>query len=304
MIATVASHQLVALRRQRVLAALIGSFVILSALAGVLGWSSNHTIGRVFDQAAKLLASTGQPPPPNPFLLKPALSPLSNMVVYVPLLGALFAIVLGHLSLSEDKASGIGRLLFSRHVTRTQYAVGKATSAATALALALCAGLVVSAASLLIVNRGVTISDIARLSAFYALSWLYLISFVLIGMIAVLLTRRQSLALLTAIGAWLVVTFFVPQFTSGLRPTQSLHPLIEPVGTSQRFFQITAHGQPFSVIEQYKATAAVILNTAPAESTAQIAVRLLPVTTLAAILVLITLRLVQRHDFSRGASDE
>lgn len=304
MIATIATHQLVALRRQRVFAALLASFVLISALAGLLGWSSNHTIGRVYDEAAKLMTATGQPAPANPFLLKPALSLLSNMVVYVPLIGALFALVLGHLSVVEDEASGLGRLLFSRHITRTQYAMGKVTSAAAALAIALGASLVVSALSLLVVNHGLAVSEVARLGLFYALSWLYLMSFVLIGIIAVLVTRRRSLALLSAMGAWLVITFVVTQFTSGLRPTQSLNPIIEPIGTSQRFFQITAYGQPFSVVEQYKATAAVILNTAPNESTGQLVVRLLPVAALAVILLLITLALVQRHDFSRSASSE
>lgn len=304
MIATIATHQLVALRRQRVFAALLASFVLISALAGLLGWSSNHTIARVYDEAAKLMTATGQPSPANPFLLKTSLSLLSNMVVYVPLTGALFALVLGHLSVVEDEDGGLGRLLFSRHITRTQYAMGKVTSAAVALAIALCASLIVSALSLLIVNHAIAISDVARLGLFYALSWMYLMSFVLIGIIAVLVTRRRSLALLGAMGAWLVITFVVPQFTSGLRPTQSLNPIIEPIGTSQRFFQITAHGQPLSVVEQYKATAAVILNTAPAEPIGQLVLKLVPVAAMAAILMLITLKLVQRHDFSRSANNE
>jgi ABC-type transport system involved in multi-copper enzyme maturation permease subunit len=301
---TIATHQLLALRRQRVFAALLGSFVIVSALAGLLGWSSNHTIVRVYDEAAKLMAATGQPPPPNPFLLKPALSLLSNMVVYVPLVGALFALVLGHLSIVEDEANGLGRLLFSRQVSRTQYAMGKVINAGAVLAIALCASLIVSAVSLLFVNKGVAASDVGRLGAFYALSWLYLMSFVLIGMIAVLVTRRRSLALLTAMRAWLVITFVVPQFTSGLRPTQSLNPIIEPIGTSQRFFQITAHAQPVSMVEQYKAAAAVILSTAPSESIGHLALRLLPIVALAGALLLVTLTLVQRHDFSRSASNE
>lgn len=304
MTGTIATYQLLALRRQRVFAALLGSFVVVSALAGLLGWSSNHTIVRVYNQAAHLMAATGQPPPPNPFLLKPDLSLLSNMVVYVPLVGALFALVLGHLSIVEDEANGLGRLLFSRPVSRTQYAMGKVVAAATVLAVALSASLGVSIVSLLIVNKGMAAADVGRLGSFYALSWVYLMGFVLIGMIAVLVTHRRPLALLSAMGAWLVITFVVPQFTSGLRPTQSLNPIIEPIGTSQRFFQVTAHAQPFSVVEQYKAAAAVILNTAPSESIGQLGLRLLPIALLAGILLLVTLTLVQRHDFSRSASNE
>ena len=61
MIATIAAHQIRALRRQRVWTALVVSMLAVSAMAGVLGWSSAHTIVRVYDQAVTLLAPSGQP---------------------------------------------------------------------------------------------------------------------------------------------------------------------------------------------------------------------------------------------------
>ena len=205
----------------------------VSAMAGVLGWSSAHTIVRVYDQAVTLLAPSGQPAPPNPFLLKPALSLLGNMVVYITLIGALLALVLGHLSLAEDKGNGVGRLVFSRHVSRTRYAMGKMLGCAAALTGLVAVCLLVSAAALLVVNHSLSAPDLGRLALFYALSWVYLMTFVLIGAVTVLATRSRSLALLAALAVWLVATFAVPQVTSGLRPTQSLNPVIEPVGTSQ-----------------------------------------------------------------------
>jgi ABC-type transport system involved in multi-copper enzyme maturation permease subunit len=303
-VGAIATHQMRSLHRQRALLALLGSLAITSILAGLLGWSSNHTIVRVFDQAAKLHAASGQPAPPNPFLLKPPLSLLANMVVYIPLLGALFAIVLGHLSIVEDEANGLGRVVFSRDVSRTHYALGKVVSAALVLLLILGTCLVISAASVAMVNGRVTTGELGRLGAFYALSWLYLMNFALIGMVAVLVNRRRTLALLTAIGAWLVVTFAVPQFTSGLRPTQSLNPIVETPGSSQRFFQATAHAQPLSVVEQYKTIAAGILQTAPQTSAGHVAVSLAPVVGLGVLLLLLLLRLTQHHDFSRSASND
>lgn len=304
MIATIAAHQILALRRQRVIAALLGTLLVTTALAGVLGWSSQHTIVRVFDEATKLLASTGQPAPPNPFLLKPTLSLLSNMVVYIPLIGALFAVLLGHLSIVEEESAGLGRLLFSRSMSRTQYAFGKIVSLTIVLAGVLAASLVVSIVSLLIVNHSIAGGDLGRLSLFYALSWLYLVAFALVGMITVLMTRTRSLALLTGMGAWLVITFVIPQFTSGLRPTQSLNPIIEPIGLSQAFFRFTSHAQPYSVVEQYKAASGVILDTAASESIVHTITRVLPVAGFVLVLVLVVLRLVHTHDFSRSASDE
>ncbi len=60
MIATIASHQVLSLRRQRVFLALLATLLTMTALAGVLGWSSHHTIVRVYDEAVKLLASHRQ----------------------------------------------------------------------------------------------------------------------------------------------------------------------------------------------------------------------------------------------------
>lgn len=304
MIATIASHQLVWLRRQRIFLALLATLMVMTALAGVLGWSSHHTIVRVYDEAVKLLSSTGQPAPPNPFALKPTLSLLSNMVVYIPLIGALLALVLGHLSVVDDETNGVGRLIFTRQLSRTSYVIGKIASAATVLAAVLASSLVISAVSLLVVNHTITAVELARLALFYALSWLYLMMFALVGMVTVLITRRRSLALLSAMGAWLVITFAVPQFTSGLRPTQSLNPITDPVSTSQTFFKITARARPYSVVEQYKQASGRILETATTEPVWHTAQRVLPIAGLFIVLVGVTIRLVQRHDFSRSTTSE
>ncbi|HQZ33335.1 MAG TPA: ABC transporter permease [Ilumatobacteraceae bacterium] len=304
MIATVASHQVLSLRRQRVFLAMLATLLTMTALAGVLGWSSHQTIVRVYDEAVKLLASTGKPAPPNPFLLKPTLSLLSNMVVYVPLIGALLALIVGHLSIVDDETNGTGRLVFSRQISRTSYVLGKIASAAVVLAVVLAASLLVSVAALLVVNRTIAGADLGRLLLFYGLSWLYLMVFSLIGMVTVLMTRRRSIALLSAMGAWLVITFVIPQFTSGLRPTQSLNPITDPASTSQTFFKITSKLRPYSIVEQYKETSGRILQTASAESLGQTIQRVLPIAGLAVVLVLLTIRLVQGHDFSRSANSE
>ena len=304
MIATVASHQVLSLRRQRVFLALLITLLTMTALAGALGWSSHQTIVRVYDEAVKLLAANGQPAPPNPFLLKPTLSLLSNMVVYIPLIGALLALIVGHLSIVDDKSNGTGRLVFSRQISRTSYVLGKITSAAGVFAVVLAASLLVSVAALFIINQTIAGADLARLVLFYGLSWLYLMVFVLIGMVTVLVTRQRSIALLTAMGAWLFITFVVPQFTSGLRPTQSLNPITDPASTSQTFFKITSKFRSCSIVEQYKEASGRILQTSSIESVGQTIQRILPIAGLAVMLVLLTIRLVQHHDFSRAANNE
>jgi ABC-type transport system involved in multi-copper enzyme maturation permease subunit len=305
MIATVASHQVLALRRRRVLGVLVGSLVGVTVLAGILGWASHQTIIGVYDESVKLLAARGLGAPPNPFLLKPVLSLLSNMVVYVTMIGALVALVLGHLTVAEDDTTGIGRLVFSRRLTRPQYAAGKIAAAGLVLGASMLACAVVSVTALLLVNRVFpSVGDIGRLGLFFGFSWLYLMLFALIGMVTLLMTGRRSLGLLSAMGVWLVVTFAVPQFTSGLRPSQSLNPIIDPISTSQTFFKVTSRARPFSISEQFKEASARMIRTAPAEPIMDTIIRVLPIVAAFALLCAITIRLVQRHDFSRSNSGE
>ncbi|MGK2880602.1 MAG: ABC transporter permease [Mycobacterium sp.] len=303
-IGTVWAHQALTSRRQRV--RLIGwsTLLTVTAMAGILGWSSHHTIVRVFDQAVQLQAAAGNPAPANPFLLKPSLSLLSNMVVYIPLIGALIALLVGHLALAEDQTNGMGRLIFTRPIARTHYALGKMLSVGQLLATVLAGCWALSLVALLVVNRTVSGPDLARLAGFYALSWAYLSVFALIGMLTALLIRRRSLALLSAIAVWIVVTFVLPQFVSGLRPTQSLSPISEPAGLSQAFFRVTNSAQPLSLVEGYKDAAGSILRTTPATPAAETAITVVPILIAAAILALLVLWRIHRHDYSRSASDE
>ena len=305
MIAIIAVQQVQSLRRQRVVLALVGTLLAMTAMAGLIGWSSHNTIVRVYDEAVRLLAADGQPAPPNPFLLKPTLSLLSNMAIYIPLIGALLALLLGHLAMADDESNGIGRLLFSRRLSRTSYVLGKLAAAAAILGVGAAVSLIASVASLWLVNRVLpTGSELGRLMAFYGLSWLYLLFFALIGMVMVLVTRRRSLALLAAMGVWLVLTFAVPQFTSGLRPTASLNPITDPASTSQPFFDVTARARPVSLSEQYKTASAHVLGTAADESGTDTARRVAPLAMSVTGLGLLTTRLVRRHDYSKGSSDD
>ena len=305
MIAMIAAHQMLSLRRQRIFLAVLATLMAMTTLAGLIGWSSHQTIVRVYDEAVRMLGAQGKPAPLNPFVLKPTLSLLSNMAIYIPLIGALLALILGHLSLADDESNGVGRLIFSRQVSRRSYFFGKLAAAAVVLAVILVVSFVISSVSLVLVNGAApSATDFLRLAVFYAVSWLYLMMFALIGMVTVLLTRRRSLALLAALGVWLVLTFAMPQFTSGLRPTASLNPITDPVSTSQTFFKVTAKARPFSVSEQYKEVSARVLETGASESTSATALRVVPIAVLLGVLMLMTARLVRRHDYSRSSADE
>jgi ABC-type transport system involved in multi-copper enzyme maturation permease subunit len=275
----------------------------MAALAGFLGWSSHRTIVKVYDATVASLAAQGKPAPPNPFDAKPRLSLLSNMTIYVPLIGALVAILIGHLAIAEDRAAGAGRLIFSRPIARGRYLAGKLAGSTLALVAILAGCLVLSAISLVIVNSSIPgAGDLGRLALFYGLSLAYLLLFALIGMGSALLTPVRSLSLLAAIGVWLVLTFAVPQVTSGLRPTASLNPVSDPVSTSQRFFKVTSHARPFSVSEQYKLASSQILETATPETTGRTLERVAPILGLLGLTGLLAFGLVRRHDYAAEAA--
>ncbi|MEZ5258217.1 MAG: ABC transporter permease subunit [Ilumatobacteraceae bacterium] len=211
--------------------------------------------------------------------------------------------MLGHLSVADDEADGVGRLVFSRPVSARTYLVGKLVAAAMILAALMAASVVVSGLSLWIVNRSTPASgDFARLVAFYAVAWFYLMVFAVVGMLAMLLAGRRPLGLLSAMGAWLVVTFVLPQFTSGLRPVASLNPIVDPVSTSQGFFRVTAHARPVSIVEQYKSISAQILQITTPEPLAQTLARLVPIGAVLVAGSIVAGLAVRRHDFSKGAS--
>jgi ABC-type transport system involved in multi-copper enzyme maturation permease subunit len=299
----IARQQLLMLTRRRTFILMLGVLLLMTALSGFIGWSSHATIIRVYDETVRTLTAAGKPAPPNPFASKPRLALLNNMIIYLPLIGALVAIVIGHISVMADRQAGVTRAIFSRPVRRAAYFWGKLAASAIAVAAIMVACLGLSVVALTLINSGLpTGGEFVRLALFYGLSGLYLMVFVLVGAIAALLTRSQSMALFVAVAAWVLVTFATPQFTSGLRPVASLNPVTDPVTTTNSaFFRATSKAKPISVGEQYKALSSRILTAGshfePARTTRQVA----PIAIFVLLLGGWTSLLVRRHDFSEGA---
>lgn len=303
MIGVIARQQLLSLRRQQTFLAFLAVFLLMTALAGVIGWSSHRTIVQVYAAAVTILAADGQPAPPDPFTSVPELSLLANMTIYIPLIGALLALVLGHLAVADEQSTGIGRLVFSRPLSRTSYILGKLLGVAVALGAAMAAATIASLAALIVANGRVpSVSDVGRLVLFSVLSLGYLLLFALVGMLTTLLSRRRSVGLLAAVSAWLVVTFVLPQFTSGLRPTASLNPIADPVSSSLAFFQITARARPLSVSEIYKDVSAQILALGPGRPASTTLAAVVPVAVIVLALAVLVAAAARRHDYSRAGA--
>lgn len=302
----VARQHLVTLARRKTFVLMLGVLLLMTALSGLIGWLSHRTITQVYEETVRTLQGAGKAVPPNPFSDKPRLTVLNNMIIYIPLIGALLAIVIGHLSVMGDRQAGVTRVIFSRPVRRSSYLLGKLTGSAIAGAVIMAACLVLSVVAVTLINGSFpTGAELVRLSAFYAISGLYLLLFMLVGMVAALLTRSQSMGLFIAIGVWVAVTFATPQFTSGLRPVASLNPVTDPVSvTNSTFFRVTSKSKPLAVNEQYKELATRVLTAGSPVDPGKTARQIAPIAGFTLLLVLWTGRLIRRRDVSEEAADD
>jgi ABC-type transport system involved in multi-copper enzyme maturation permease subunit len=301
--AVIARQHLRLLSRSQTFLLMLVVLLGMAALSGFIGWSSHATILRVYDETVRTLTAAGKPVPPNPFAYKPRLSLLNNMIIYVPLIGALLAIVIGNMSITGDRQAGVTRVIFSRPVRRSSYFWGKVAGSAIAGAAIMAACLALSVIGLTLINHGLPSAlELVRLTLFYALSGLYLLLFALVGLVAALLTRSQSLGLFAAVAVWVLTTFATPQFTSGLRPVASLNPVTNPVTVSHsRFFRATSKAKPLAVNEQYKALGTRLLsqgNNVVGAGAGRTAAQLAPIVFFVLLLGGWANWLVARRDFS------
>jgi ABC-type transport system involved in multi-copper enzyme maturation permease subunit len=185
------------------------------------------------------------------------------------------------------------------------YLWGKLAGIGLALAMILAASFALSVVSLAIVNGVLpSLEEVGRLALFFVLSLAYMLLFALVGVITALVVQGRSLALLVALGVWMFVTFMVPQFTSGLRPTASLNPVVDPVNTTQRFFEVTSHLRSLSISEQYRGLSAAILQTAPDRAMSDTMDQVATIGVLLVGLLVAVAVLVNRLDISERGSYE
>ena len=255
-----------ALRESTVLlmAALFGVLVVLSAW---LGWQATATVNRIYMDAAAFLAGAGKPVPTNPVLDTSPLILMRNMSVYVLLIGALCAIVIGNRLVALDRKAGVLPLLGSRPLQRGGYAAGKIMALGQlVLGLILGAAVVGTATLLTLPATVITAQQWLALAGFFALSALYMALFGLIALAATAATRSESVGLLIPVTLWLAVTFILPALTLNLTPTAVLNPISAlAVPPDTAFFRATGWALgPFSLAESYGALSAGLLDYRPA----------------------------------------
>jgi ABC-type transport system involved in multi-copper enzyme maturation permease subunit len=253
--------------RERTVALLSLMFVVLVLISAWLGWSATSTVNRIYLDAAAFLQAAGKPVPTNPVLDISPLSLLRNMSVYVALIGALSAIVIGNRLVGLDRKAGVLPLIGIRPLGRAAYAGGK-IAALAGLILALTAVAALAAVATFLVLPAITLTgpQWAQLAGFMAISALYMGFFGLIGLAAGAIARSETVGLLLPVTLWLTLTFIFPQLGANLNPTAAINPISAlAVPPDTAFFHWAARILgPFSLADAYKFASAGLLDYLPA----------------------------------------
>ena len=252
--------------RERTVALLSLMFVVLVLISAWLGWSATSTVNRIYLDAAAFLQKAGQPVPTNPVLDISPLSLMRNMSVYVALIGALSAIVIGNRLVGLDRKAGVLPLIGIRPLGRNAYAAGKiAALIGLILALGAVAGAVAVATFLVLPATALTGLQWAQLAGFMAVTTLYMGIFGLIGLAAGAAAHSETVGLLVPVTLWLTLTFILPQLTANLNPTAAINPisaLAIPPDTSFFHWAAIVLG-PVSLADAYKFASAGLLDYLP-----------------------------------------
>jgi len=248
-------------RRTRTAHLLLFVFLGMVSVSSIIGWVTNDTVTRVYEQ----IRADGFTTEPNPFTDVTPLYYARNSVIYVVLIGALMAIVLGVQATLRDRKAGTTDLVLSRPVSTVARIGGQLAGLGVVVATVLAISTTISWIAIGIISGGpLGPAETWRLIAFAVLSWALLLGFVVLGMIAGLYSRHETTALLVPFVVWSVITFAIPQLGTAAHPVALLNPVpaVPPAGG---FFDVVATVTgPLAITEQFKHSAGLILGDASA----------------------------------------
>ena len=257
-IALVAARQEIrCLQREKLAQALVVVFVVMVSLSSFIGWLANKNVTRIYQK----VKDQGLTAAANPFDHVSALYYLRNTVIYLVLVGALLAIVLGVASIIRDRKAHTVDLILVRPIHSRSYLLGKLAGIGLWLAVILGIVTVISWTSIaFIVGGPLTGTDTARLVLFFTMSLLFLLGFVLLGMICALFSSRETSALLLPIAIWSMITFVLPQLGTADHPVSLLNPVPALANQGGVFSTLNSIFSPFSTTEQFKKVSSWILG--------------------------------------------
>lgn len=254
---TVARQEILALRRERLPLLLLGVFIVMVSISSLIGWLTRSTVSAVWIQARTDGLTTAE----NPFANVPALYYTRNTVIYVVLIGALMAIVVGVMAAMRDRRAHTVDLILTRPVPVRKYLLGKVAGVAVAIGAVLAVVAAVTWVSISLITQGqMDLADTARLLAFFVLTEFLLVGFAAVGMISGLAVSRETTALLVPIIIWSVLTFIVPQIGTSQNPVSLLNPVPSVTTSGGAFDLVNTLVQPVAVSEQFKRLSSFVLG--------------------------------------------
>lgn len=291
---TTARQELVSLRRERLPLVLLVVFVVMVSLSSLIGWLTNTTVSNVWQKTVQ----AGLTKAPNPFADVSALYYARNTVIYLVLIGALMAIVVGVTSVMRERKARTVDLILSRPIGVSTYLLGKLMGISAWLAMILGAVAIISWTSIAIITKApLSASDTGRLAGFYIIALVLLLAFVTLGMLSGIYSSRETTALLVPISIWSIVAFVLPQIGTSANPVSLLNPVPSVKVPGGAFDTLNTILSPLSVTEQFKTASGLILN--DSEVTGNLATALLVIFLALAIGTVVLLD--TRRDLIRGA---
>src|SRR3979411_273154 len=116
-------QELLSAKRERLPQIFLALFLAMVAVSSFIGWATNHTVTNVYNKAVKQSITKAA----NPFTGVSPLYYARNTVIYIVLIGALLAIVLGVQSMLRDRKARVTDLLLSRPLNTPLYLGAKLT---------------------------------------------------------------------------------------------------------------------------------------------------------------------------------
>lgn len=251
----IAFAEIRSLFREKIVYSITIVFILMSMASSLIGWSTFTTANAVYKSSVIFLQGLGVTDIPSNSLYKvSALASFDNLIVYISLIGALLAIIIGHRSMMRERKSGILQILFTRPIAKKSLILGKVLGLSiTMFSIVGVTALISILSSYFLPLAHLGLSDVSHLIIFFLISFFYMLFFALVGLFFAINARSESLALFIPVCIWVGITFVLPELATGLTPTALLNPVtLLQLPTIDPFFQ-TMHKllAPFSLTWHY-----------------------------------------------------
>jgi ABC-type transport system involved in multi-copper enzyme maturation permease subunit len=215
---TIAAKELLDLRRDPLLAILVGFLSFAAVISVVIGAADFKVQLDSYHLYVDQLAKSGS----SIVAAAPQLFPLQLLrggMEYIEILGALFAVVLGYGTIAKEKYRGTLELMLTRPLGRFSLVAGKLLGLAVVWLIVVAFLSAVSTGAIATVGGAALSShDLIRVMIASAAAWVYLMFWSALAITVTVLARQLSTGLIVGLVIWLVVVLIMPQIGDTMDP--------------------------------------------------------------------------------------